>query len=154
VLTVSAARCSAASCSGVPSGLTANVWAATVVVVAVVVVVVVGVVADDGCAMVVLVARVWVVLLVDVFASFLDLRPGVGGSSASSFGLDVLPSVDFASSFVDDVGEALVPAAPSSPLEAPEVEADVVDDFAAADVVDDFDSEDFESADEALEEPD
>ncbi len=94
------------------------------------------------------------VLLVDVSASFLDLRPGVGDSSASSFGLDVLASVDFASSFVDDVGEDLVPAAPSSPLEAPEVEADVVDDFDAADVVDDFDSEDFESADEALEEPD
>ncbi len=145
------------SCTGVPSGLTANVWAATVVV---------GVVdedvaADDGCEMVVLAARVWVVLLVDVAASFLDLRPGVGDSSASSFELDVLASVDFASSFVDDVGEDLVPAGPASPLEARDVEADDVD---AADAVDDFDSDDFdsedfesadfESADEVLEEPD
>jgi hypothetical protein len=112
--------------------------------------------ADDGCATVVLAARVWVVLLVDVSGSFLDLRPGVGDSSASSFELDVLASVAFASSFVDDVGEDLVPAGPSSPLEAPAVEADDVD---AADVVDDFDSddfdsEDFESADEDLEEAD
>ena len=90
-------------------------------------------------------------MLVDVSGSFLDLRPGVGDSSASSFELDVLASVAFASSFVDDVGEDLVPAEPSSPLEAPAVEADDVD---AADVVDDFDSEDFESADEVLEEPD
>ena len=111
---------------------------------------------DDGCAMVVLAARVWLVLLVDVFASFLNLRPGVGDSSASSFEPDVLVSVDFASSFVDDVGEDSVLAAPgfglpaslsSSPFEAPVVDEDDVDD-------DVFESEDFDSAAEDLAEPD
>ena len=110
------------------------------------------VVVDDGCAMVVLAARVWVVLLVDVSASFLDLRPVVGDSSASSFESDVLASVDFASSFVDDVEEDSVLAVPgvgvsgllSSPFEA--LDVDVFDSG--------FESVDFDSAEDDLEESD
>jgi hypothetical protein len=110
--------------------------------------------ADDGCAMVDLAATVCVVLLSDVTASFLDLRPDEDGASASSYELDDLASVDFASSFVDDLREDSVLAVPpvgvpalpsSSPFEAPDVE----------DVDDDFESEeDFDSAEEDLEESD
>ncbi len=89
-----------------PSGLTANDWAVIAVVCVLAVAVVA--VADDGCATVVLAASVWVVLLIDVLASFLDFFPVVGDSSASSSESDVLPSVDFASSSVDDVAEGVV----------------------------------------------
>ena len=83
MFTVSAAVCSAVSCSGVPSGLTANVLGATADAVATDAVLGAtadavatdAVSADDGCEMVVLAARVWVLFLVDVPAIFLDFRP-------------------------------------------------------------------------------
>jgi hypothetical protein len=137
--------------------------------------------ADDGCEIVVLAARIWVVLLVDVPAIVLDFRPDADESSASSCEPDVLLSVDFASTFDDAVTEDSVLTVPCvgvrtalspSPFEPPDVASD--DGDAAADVDDepepgdfesgdfesgdfesaDFESGDFESADEDLEEPD
>jgi hypothetical protein len=110
--------------------------------------------------MVDLAATVCVVLLADVTASFLDLRSEEDGASASSCELDVLASVDFASPFVDDLREDSVlavppvgvPALPSSPFEASDVE-DVDDDLDSEDF-DDSAEEDFDSADEDLEESD
>jgi hypothetical protein len=67
-----------------------------------------------------------VVLAVDVGASFLDFFPVVGDSSASSFESDVLASVGFASSVVDDVVDGSVLAALASSFES--VDFDSVDD--------------------------
>jgi hypothetical protein len=99
----------------------------------------------DDCE-VVLAARVSVVLVVDASAGFLDLRP------------DGLASVVFASSFVDDVGEDSVLAAPgfgfSASLSSSPFEATVVDADDAVFESDVFESDDFDSAEEAFEESD